>query len=306
MQGTNRSRACAKITVRPAYTVPGGCSGTTKADDYERYMRSIIGFFNGGSEAYAYSSVESRVRNVERDGTRWQDDVTYAKPGDTIYWINCYYPAAQGLASADRTKTVDHGGVDGHDHPTDLWEPASTSIPNDNEALQTTFGWKNDFKVDSEANKITNPSNNVFQKPTEVITNEPWENIVTRQELLTSKWYRFNVDMQNGNYSVKKTENDYEVKIRDDAGSTYIETITTKTDTPDYAYIDIEERANSYTWVCGQEEGSYDCCDDDGNNCYCGDEDVYCTHSNHYTTGGSTDSELSDDSKVIIPYNFQN
>ncbi len=112
VDGTSITSACSEITVKNVnITIDADCKqlgvpstyGLKSGDNW--YLKLMSGT----------SSLKSRARNVTTKPNEWTS-VVYAKPGDKVEWVHCYYPGAQMVARMDATGLTinDPAGDDNH------------------------------------------------------------------------------------------------------------------------------------------------------------------------------------------------
>ena len=111
------------------------------------------GSYGASSDFYGETSVLVKIMNGRLGGmySGWQGSIngtgiTYARPGDNVGWIGCYFP---GVQSTWQTEITHIEGA--HDVSRDTW--------NDNKPISKIEGWSNDYAVRSWATTSSNPFN---------------------------------------------------------------------------------------------------------------------------------------------------
>lgn len=234
-----------------------------------------------GNTIKGETSVAMHVRNTRltRTYAGWQNDVVYAQPSDNVEWIGCYYPGAQALAN-ERIATSDP-------HPQSF-----NTLPTATLQSRYLYPWTNQFAVQS----VTNSSNGIFQAPNTVIA---LSGALPRTTLISSSTFKLDVSMSVGDASVRQTNNTYGVRQRNDAGKEYSETIST-----DGRPYKTQINLANHSWF-----GYWCCCG--CRRCTCSCHRCYYRHLNNfhgynYASGSAEQRALSDNARLIIPYNFIN
>ncbi len=195
--------------------------------------------------------------------------VTYAMPGDRIRFINCYYPGVQSMAF--RETTYVHGAHG--------WGVSSSS--NTNGPLSGIVHFDNYFNV--------TPFSDSFPGFRGSIAGDP---------------VPYYASYGIGDTTLRETLNTFQVELTKSPGKYFGETITTGT--PIAATITNH----------GHERWPYACrgccvsssCDSEGH-CWCTRYDpcgcyYYGSHTNNRYTHSITYGPASDNSRVVVPYNF--
>ncbi len=155
VDGTAITSACSKITV----------SDVSVDTDCTAWIPNTYGLHKNG---HVYlnlmggtSSIVSKVKNTTTNNTTWADAV-YAKPGDKVQWIHCYYPGAQMAAGMD---VVDlekkSGGTGGHgahklSEGVSTWNAyANYSVLWNNTLTSGRKAWTNQLNIQFSDNTVT-------------------------------------------------------------------------------------------------------------------------------------------------------
>ena len=121
------------VTLQVGGTIPGPSGASC----------DVWGSTAGSNSNEGWSSVETKIKRQDQS---WSDGVVWAKPGDTISWMHCYYPGAQNVAKTNATP-----GDPGH--PSDLYSNSGkTKTTNDlpgDRALYSFVSWGNSFYLSS-------------------------------------------------------------------------------------------------------------------------------------------------------------
>lgn len=218
---------------------------------------------------------------------------TYAKPTDTINWVNCYYPGVQRLAD----KRIVIGNQDGPPY-----HPSGSNVTLNTRLFKYEIPWTNQYSVESSVTQDPRVgyNNGVFRdaqnaqiigRPNEV---RPDSNAWISTSVDGSNPFRLDVGIAVGNDLIRESGNTYRTLRIDDAGKTFTEVMQTD-GTPYFASLTYDD----HWWTC---------CHVNGGGC-----SACRHHPNTFDMAGMnwvTYSHLSDQltstTRVIIPYNFIN
>lgn len=274
---------CAQFTSPSSYTSSntiqnsGLLKGETSVVAHIKNF-SLTGRSNSGNYSHS-NDYRNWITGGSSDATA---GIVYAKPGDTISWINCYYPGVQYLYDDKYATSHKDSGCQNDDLPSAYLRNLATS------------GWSNNFKVVS---KTDASKNGIFSAPSSVIaSNKVTPSSAFSDSFGSNKYgtWTLNVTGTNGNSDVRSTVNSYTAKLTNDVGKYYGETISTP-GTPQTAELTFA----THSWTC----------------CNCTPRPCTCSHPakafRSYNYAGSpsvksSDSDLISTTQVKIPYNFIN
>lgn len=211
--GTEKTKACSKITVKKPAMSLNGCDSWAPSS----YKNSNLELMGGTSK------VVTKVKNVTRNGVNgvWED-TTYAKPGDKIEWIHCYYPEAQMSASMD---TVGTGNIAAGSGMNNAFHGAHDGSLSSSQATNNKYDALSSFYTSGD-NKWTNK----FQISATNLSGHPAN---------TGASYTI------GNYSIQRINDTYSSVDKAKVGTTVTE--TSKTFFPVTTKITNEGR---HQWAC--------------------------------------------------------
>ncbi|MBR2710625.1 hypothetical protein IKF02_03290 [Candidatus Saccharibacteria bacterium] len=263
--GINKTRVCARVVVRP--TISGDCGAWTPS----KYLSS--------NEWAGYTLTVSKVKNNSVSAYNDWDDTVFAKPGDKIDWIHCYYPGAQKVADTKATPN--------NYDPAHNMSLSNGSIVGLNNHLMKQYGdWTNEYKITTSDNFRTRK--------------------VTTASGITETF-------GDGDSSVKTFEDFYNNSGGYEVANTLTaETLTEKIESGKPAVAKVTD-SGLHTWRCNPVDCSYDITVSDGHGgtttvhvprtCYTG----ICKHDdNFFTNNVSSWGTTSSHADVKIPYNFEN
>ena len=229
----------------------------------------------------------SRVRNTSVSGMDSWDSLVYAKPGDTVAWVHCYYPGVQ----LDSNTTVSK-----YDPPHSSTVDGCADSYRVHTTMSKLWTWENYFRVTSSGGGLTYGDYQTFDIGD---ANVQWSNSTSNS---------------NGNNHPNRnsgvTPNSYLVTTVDDS-EILAETI--KTGSP--SNISIAEGTDHGKWACNRRCDSSACgthpcncvpvegggmdCDDCCNTC----SPEECYHGEDYIWSNA-DGTASSSADVYVPYNF--
>lgn len=286
------TKACIKIEVTSLIT-PEICKKWAP-DAYNNSNR-----FSG--QTFVVSAIKNNSLAGDYSAVVDGDSSIFAKPGDVISWVNCYYPGVQELAN-DRLVGLNGAetisGKTAHGA-----ESGCSCTSNTYESFKNLIEWTNKFKMASTTDAARN---GIFSAPS------GWQDYILGEwqtyPALTSptpfdqptnhKYFsrNYTVNLLIGRSDAKLTNNDYSIKATNDVGNKYEETISTP-GTPYKATYWTESHSWSACCGCG-------CCSGEDCSCACCNTTVY--HCSSYSAGTSESGERKSTSIVEIPYNFIN
>ena len=263
------TRACVEINVDGGDPNGGGSnppglgftSGTSKVISQVKNMR-LVGTYSGWRGAEGVVDVNDAV------------NVTYAKPGDIVKWVNQYSPGA--IVNANKTITISHGPTSG------------ASCPTTNRTFSSEYSFISRCIVDT-----TSPSK--FDRDFSGKILDPLLSTVVSPDFGTS------------NTGTQSLDNKHKIG-EIDVGETYYDTIQTDTGVPSYTSVETETHKWQYDTTCPDvcvaggynEKGVYVevpyACE-----VPCKKDASHTWYDYEYK-----DTKLSSGSYVKIPYNFNN
>lgn len=266
VKGKNLTKVCTKVVV-------GSSSNGTCGD-------GTLGTYVNGTTSVLSRAINQRLTSTYRG---WLNQ-TYAKPGDTIAWKNCYFPGAQAYANTMVSKFVGNSwDGDGQENVCyDTWNQQRKMTV----LYAATYGhsWTNEFHL---------------------TTNSPYgfnnANLSNNGSVTT-----YDKTLSNGDTTTTSVDNNYAVAAVGDVGRKFTDKITTP-GTPVRSSVTTDGRGYHTWWFyndctcCGCKRW---CDDDDGGCCEC--DSCHHEHYNYYYIGSTSDGERKDESSISIPYNFNN
>lgn len=268
------SKVCTKVTVTTSTTLTGLCG------------RGELGPYTPSD---GRTWVLSRAKNARLSGTYrgWQS-VMYAMPGDTVGWVNCYFPGAQYYANYSVTQV---NGTDVAYHNSAHNSCGCTSNGYKIFKNSTGFDWTSLFQVSTTSRYGLNDNSLTWSS----------------ERLRYLGLYRV------GDTTKQEVLNNYIVNYTSDVGreSGFVDVIYTNA-----APIRTSWVATNHYWsqqCCSCRCGctSCTCCSKNGgcHTCYC-PTGCNCTHyyqhCNTYNIGTYRLGTARDSSQVLVPYNFVN
>lgn len=264
--GEIKAEVCAKVTVGPR-GYPTTSTNICSAWAPGSYNSSLT------SETSGVTSVVSKVKDPSSGYSSWANSV-YAKPGDTINWVHCYYPGVQHLFNRTVTKDNKHINSSSNPHPT----TASNSNLLNNMWFSSAYTWQNQYSISSNNMSST----------------------TSAQKLYT---FAFGVT------AIQKTEdNEYRVEYgfgKNKAGKTIKEINTSGVPSS----VSRSNNGVTHRWSCNKYQcGEYCVKTDKEGNCtkykpiYCFET---CEHDEYYQNSRDTSPAVSS-AEVKVPYNFTN
>ena len=150
-----KAEVCAKVTVGPRGCKGSGCP-TTSTNICSTWAP---GSYNSSltSETSGVTSVVSKVKDPSSGYSSWANSV-YAKPGDTINWVHCYYPGVQHLFNRTVTKDNKHINSPSNPHPT----TASNSNLLNNMWFSSAYTWQNQYTISSNNMSSTTSAQKLY------------------------------------------------------------------------------------------------------------------------------------------------
>ena len=265
ISGVNKTRVCARVVVRP--TIGGDCGAWTPS----KYLSS--------NEWAGYTLTVSKVKNNSVSAYNDWGDMVFAKPGDKIDWIHCYYPGAQRVADTKATPN-------NYDPNHNMGLSDGSIVGLNNHLMKQYSDWTNKYTITTSSNFRT-------------------------RKVTTSSGVTETFD--KGDSAVKTFEDFY----NNAGGYEVVNTLTAETlvEKIESGKPAVARVTNNglHTWRCNPEDCSYDVIVSDGHGgtttvhvprtCYTGtckhDDDFF---MNNVSSWGTTSSHAD----VKIPYNFEN
>ena len=285
---TSLTKVCTKVIVG------GGQPDTCGNGELVPYGTS---YYNPAS---GITSVISKAKNTRLAGTYrgWQDDATYAMPGDVVAWQNCYFPGAQYYMYHNVTEW-NGTEVAYHDSSKTSGCPGCGSY---NGYIQlrnaTDFDWISGYRVTTSSpygfNDLSGNRVASFQKEFTYSAGN------TTQRGIANNYRITNSDVDTSYNDFISTNNRYGRRMSEPITS--IEIDTNHSWTKSCCSCKCPHHTESRT--CTHKDGStYTCsrCVTDGCDC---NHTIY--HCNTYNIGRTTRGSVSDSSYVHVPYNYYN
>lgn len=233
-------------------------------------------------------STDNWQRNMEQSGT------TYARPSDTVEWVNCYYPGAQAVAN----KSIIPASVSDEEPFTGSNTLTTGLVKNQTwTSGGSSQGWTNQYAVQSN----TGSKNGVFRTAYHGTLNGlpntilPADGVLSKNLVRSSnELFALKVGLSVSDTEVRQSGNKYKILNVNDAGKIYSEKITTD--------------GLPYMAKISYAKHSWDClpCDIYGNCSTCYHNNSFESSYNFARWSDKSTGTLTSSTRVIVPYNFIN
>lgn len=285
--GVYTSRACVNVIVGDSGTI---VAGECPEEYYVSGESAVLSLVKNNALSGAFSGWRGTL-NVA--GENNEANVTYAKPGDKVQWLNCYYPGAQ--VNANKNVVYINGNDNGRHGSHDTWWNTNNSYVK----FQNGITWNNIFSVTTTSPYGLNGSSNSYSSETTVRRN-----------------------LSNGATNVVSVSNNYKPTNNTSVGQVYDDYIKTEGNTPSYTSV-VDDTPPYHSWSglegdYGYNLGYPDICtpiyDENGvktgENCK-PDSRWYSwyvtrSHNNKVILGEFRAGLLESQAFVKVPYNFVN